>query len=337
MAIFLSILKIIGIILLSVLGLIIALILMVLFVPIRYRLKGVMPESAEGTEVIAKVTYLLHIISVCFTYKDKKTELSVRILGIPIRRNKDNNKENKKNKKNKKDAKKTDEPEKTETYETIRQQELPLEQPQYTIETWEDCRNREFEEFDTEPEELDIEAKGRDTESEQLDPEPDRANGFWGKICDFVRIIKEFCKKTYQTVYNLIHNTEKTIKRISSEVEFYSRYVQDERNKNAFSKCIFYLKKILKSVKPRRIKGNINFGMENPAATGQVLMYMSLIYPVMPRKLNINPDFEKKILEGDIYIKGRVLILVMLWSAVRIYFDRDVKRALRIMKRHREK
>lgn len=61
----LLVLKIIGIILASVLGLLIALLLIVLFAPIRYRLKA---EYEEAFEASAKITWLLRIISFTAEY-----------------------------------------------------------------------------------------------------------------------------------------------------------------------------------------------------------------------------------------------------------------------------
>ncbi len=61
----LLVLKIIGIILASVLGLLIALLLIVLFVPIRYKLKA---EYEEAFKASAKITWLLRIISFTAEY-----------------------------------------------------------------------------------------------------------------------------------------------------------------------------------------------------------------------------------------------------------------------------
>ena len=74
------ILKIIGIILLVILGLALFLLLTVLLVPVRYRGAGSWHEKPEGQ---IKVTWLLHILSVQASYLET-LELSVRIFGIRI-------------------------------------------------------------------------------------------------------------------------------------------------------------------------------------------------------------------------------------------------------------
>lgn len=73
MTIFLTILKIIGVILLSLLCLVIGIVLLLLFVPIRYEAEIV---SAEKVSVKAKITWLLHFIRLHLNYRD---ELSMKL------------------------------------------------------------------------------------------------------------------------------------------------------------------------------------------------------------------------------------------------------------------
>jgi len=76
----LTLLKIIGIVLLSVLGLFLVLILIVLFVPVRYRVKGYYKDDfvCHG-----KATWLLHLITVSIDF-EKELVTSFKILGIDI-------------------------------------------------------------------------------------------------------------------------------------------------------------------------------------------------------------------------------------------------------------
>lgn len=80
----LFILKIIGILLLAVLGLILAVTLLVLLVPVRYRLKASVLE--KNPDVDLRITWLLHLLSVRARYHPKggPFDLSVRILGIRL-------------------------------------------------------------------------------------------------------------------------------------------------------------------------------------------------------------------------------------------------------------
>ena len=76
--ILLTTLKVIGILLAITLGLIVGLILIVLFVPIRYN------ANVNNIDVKAKVTWLLHLLSVRLEFIDKRVKYKIKILGITI-------------------------------------------------------------------------------------------------------------------------------------------------------------------------------------------------------------------------------------------------------------
>ena len=80
--IFFLILKIIGIILAAVLGLAILLLLLVLFVPVRYRAYGVKKEGECRAE--AKISWLLHLISVPVAFREGELSAKIKILGITL-------------------------------------------------------------------------------------------------------------------------------------------------------------------------------------------------------------------------------------------------------------
>lgn len=79
MSVILFILKLIGIILLVLLGIIVTLLILVLFVPIRYDVSG---ELETEIAVHVKVTWLLHLISFVLDYEKGETVTCLRIMGI---------------------------------------------------------------------------------------------------------------------------------------------------------------------------------------------------------------------------------------------------------------
>ena len=71
--------------------------------------------------------------------------------------------------------------------------------------------------------------------------------------------------------------------------------------------------KLLKRWKPKVIKGTVRFGFEDPCHTGQALAAFSIIYPFIGEFLSIEPNFERRILKGDIKVRGgfRMVPLVL--------------------------
>lgn len=77
--IILFILKIIGVILLSILGLLLALLLIVLFVPVRYQLRA---SHGEALYLKGSVSWLLHLVRIRVTHIDGVFHIRARILGF---------------------------------------------------------------------------------------------------------------------------------------------------------------------------------------------------------------------------------------------------------------
>lgn len=82
------------------------------------------------------------------------------------------------------------------------------------------------------------------------------------------------------------------------------------------------LVRFLKRVRPRVVRGRIAFGLEDPAATGQLTGLIAVIPLFYETELCISPDFETEetYVRGNIYIKGHLLlihVLVLLIGLIR--------------------
>ena len=82
LAVLLTVLKIIGLILLGILAFVLALLLVVLFVPIRYKADGFYKD--KDYNVKGKAHWLLHAVTVSFDLKASKDPV-IRILGIKLK------------------------------------------------------------------------------------------------------------------------------------------------------------------------------------------------------------------------------------------------------------
>jgi len=125
--------------------------------------------------------------------------------------------------------------------------------------------------------------------------------------------------------------------KIKKEIRFWDKMINDTRNRNAALVLKNQLIRLLRAIRPRKVKGFIHFGFEDPATCGKVLMYLSMIYPTLPRKLVFDPSFEDTELYGNIVIKGRLYLIVVAVCAIRLYFNKDIKRMLALYKKHQNK
>ncbi len=116
-----------------------------------------------------------------------------------------------------------------------------------------------------------------------------------------------------------------TVKTIRSEYGFYKGLWDKPEGKAAvrhlWKECLYLLKKI----KPSKIEGNLTFGTEDPALTGQILGGIAIVYGCFPKKFQITPDFEEKRLEGKIHAKGKIRLIHVVIVAVKLWIDRNFR------------
>ena len=67
------------------------------------------------------------------------------------------------------------------------------------------------------------------------------------------------------------------------------------------------------------------YGADDPATTGERLGYMSLLFPLYYDNIDITPDFSEARLEGDLFMKGRIRLGTIGWSALKVIWNKNVK------------
>lgn len=261
------ILKIIGIILLVIIGITLALVGVVLFVPIRYRLKTETSNGVESLRTEARATWLLHLISAYITYEDKEMDWQVRVGWKKFKANEED----------------VEEDENLENKETV----------------------RNIENYDKEQDSGDEQTSNRE---------------------------KTYTSQQSTKKENRIEKIKCTIQRICGKIKNIKDFLMEETHIQAFlrlkKELIFFIKKI----KPDKIKGYIRFGLEDPYNTGRVLAMLSVLYPFYGENFQIHPEFEREIIEGDVFFKGRIHLMHLLLVLSRLYFDKNVKTAYKKLK-----
>ena len=145
---------------------------------------------------------------------------------------------------------------------------------------------------------------------------------FVRKLFSAVRNIKYTIRKIYDKINHIIHN-----------IRYYIRILQTESFKRAFVLCREQLLGLMKIVLPRKVSGTFTIGMEDPAATGQILSIYGILYPLIGDSITVVPDFEKPVMEGSFRFKGKITAFTLIRIAAKIYFDKDLKRVIRLFKK----
>lgn len=119
-------------------------------------------------------------------------------------------------------------------------------------------------------------------------------------------------KYTFWTLYD-------KIKKIWENISYYVNLLQEEETKLLISESLTALGKMLKSIRPRRVRANIRFGTGAPDTTGYAYGLCCMVAAAWRPGFWVTPDFEKKVLEGEFDVSGRITIWVLLVNGLKMY------------------
>lgn len=307
LSIILGILKVIGIILLIVLGLVLLILAIVLFVPIRYQ--GIGEITDEKKEAHIKVTWLLHAIriKVDYGYPDNP-QISVKALWIDVMKLLEK-------KKSKSQSADTADSEATELTETVDGTQA-VDDTQTVAERIEADTETDTEEADAldEKDEAGVEANAKDTVGDVAVEDAAEAEK-----------TKETLREKIDKIVFKITSVYDKIKSILGNIKYYWDVLNEEDTKGLIAHAFEALFKILKSIRPRKLRVTAEFGFDTPDTTGQLYGLYWSFKPALGEHVELTPNFEEKVLVGDLYFKGRITIFVILINGLKILFDKRLK------------
>lgn len=146
-----------------------------------------------------------------------------------------------------------------------------------------------------------------------------------GKISGFFRDFHQSLKripKIWTEIKNKLANGRQSFERMR---EIFT----NEENREVFRLLVSRGRKLFRHVRPKKIKGKLQFGFSDPYRTGQVLTAVSPFYGLYAKELELIPDFEHEVLKGEISVKGRIRMGVVLWTGIRLFLNKNFRRLLR--------
>lgn len=324
--ILISTLKIIGILLLILLGLLLFLLLSGLLVPVRYSIRG--EKGKEDWNARASLSWLFHALYISIRYDGKKPSYECYLFGIPLLRLKRWIDQHRSGKKRKPRIKKKapyhpSEENLPESIERKKEEGGGLKNNAPT----------------TDSKTLDIDSKAIDTDSQSKADTKDtiaenelESRESQKELTDGINTKKETENQKKEGHFSRIINKIKallqlpgkicfTIKKNYGKLKEWKTLLQSDDVKWLKKMGITRSKAIIAHIKPRRVRGDIKFGFEDPSNTGEVLGVLGIIYPILPRRLTIIPNFTEAILEGWLEARGRVYGVFFLIQTLQILFD----------------
>lgn len=338
MTILFVILKIIGIILLIVLAFVFVLLLLVLYAPFAYKISGAYEDEQSNYYGSANIKWLfIHI----FADITKKSSLSygVKIFGIKIYP-----KDKKKKINNKKNIKK--EITQNEIISSVNvdnaakneeNTECHINDKEHDNESNDIINNDKLENLSSSQKisknstlcenEIDYKNINKDNiNKNNLNQDKNRKNFNPAAPVDFIDSLmikfSDLINKVSDFIYKLLKKEDHVL-----------QFLDKPYTKRTLKRLKKIIKKFFKTISPKKSRGYLHFGLSNAADTGIILGKMSVFFPLYAKWLNIEPDFEHEIIEGNINVKGRIFIGIFIVPALFTIIGKDFKKTFNLIKK----
>ena len=300
----LQILAVIGIVLLVLLALLILTVLVVLFVPIRYRASG--EKEADRIEGVAAVSFLYPFLSFKWQRAGNENRWALRLLGIKLKGSP------------KVDKGKTTESEKTEKGKVAEPEKTDKGKAEETAQAAKPEKAAEPVNEEKQPATPSVQNAEAEDAARQAEETGTQETD---------RVSSE--KKARFTISGLCDKMEK----IRDNVEYYKERLTAEENRLFLKRTKERIFAVLKSIKPKVLTARVVCGTGSPDTTGYVCAVYGMLYPVIEDRISFTADFENKVLDGELSVKGKVRVVTLVRHGIKILLDKQLKVFLKEMKR----
>lgn len=295
----LVILKTIGIVLACIAAFILLIALLVLFVPMTYRVKA----SGENTDIKAgaKVKMLFGLLSANAAYEGMSLTYCVKIAWVTVF----------KGELGKKDAEALKEvlkEEETSSEEKTSECAPSAEMPSADAPSEETPKEKHVKSA-----EIPLEGEGFTENKTEKETAEERARRFIDKL---------------KTLYNKVKNIWEKIKT--------AKYIWDAPvTKNALKFLKIKAIQLFEHIKPGKITGRVTFGMEDPADTAKAYGTFNSLICMIDNRLVLVPEFENKCVRiENLNISGRIFTIYVLLLALKVLRNKDTRRVVRYIRRN---
>lgn len=311
LTVLLKVLSIVGILLLVLLGAALTAVLLALFFPVTYKLKGErrfaevsagaaeaggQAGAAEGAAPVfqmsgwVKVNWLFGLLRVRFFYPEPG-RLTVKALFFTLF---DSSREGEQKEEKDKPQKRSRQPKRQEQVNTSDQ---PADGTAGKEKTAQTVPQDAPETKEAGQAQKDGAGQGAGSDAETKESLPEKIECTIHKLCDKIKEIRE-------------------------NIDFYKELLLCDDTKGLVNHAFRRLGKILRSIRPRKLSADILFGAGSPDTTGYALGVYGILSPHLGGRVNITPDFTRAVLAGELYAAGHITVFQLLRHGVMLLLDR---------------
>ena len=328
--ILLMILKIIGIILLAIIGIALLIVILILFVPIRYKIQA---HRYDDTMAKVNVSWLLSAIRFTLEYNGAEVDTKIRILGFDGSKfiNGDTkqkqediidytNEEEKTEPKTEPKACDTDALDENKS-DNVSNNTNGIDKSDDTnkdndIDT-KDSTNTDNA-IDTEDS---INQSDISSSKEQKKKNTRKPKNIFSRLVFKAKKIyhkfKTWCKK--------LMNMLKKADDIKTKLLALAEFIDSREFKDNFAFVKVQLGRLFKHIMPLKHRIKLEFGTGSPDTTGEILGALAVVMALTGMNIQVMPDFDNAIFRGEIYMKGRIRLFNILIIALKVYFNKELR------------
>jgi hypothetical protein len=328
------ILKIIGIILLVLILLALALVLLVLCTPLRYRVQGSYHDGKPDVE--AKLHIWFSALAVYATFTEAGFALYLRIFGIRkylMKPPEETAAETKTSVSKPQDEVKTSEtvkPEsRTDGEERLKTEKVEenVSEPKYSVQPEEHTETADTAKVEKET--------GKTADPEKTEKKPDKAAApekEKSSVSEKLQGASEKCSGVVNKIKALYEKAQNLYASLQKKKEAVEWFLGQASTKHILVVLKNQAVKIVKSILPRTLTGELTLGLDDPATMGQICMFGGMFYPMYEKRFKFTPVFGESRIDGEGYLKGRVILGAILAHLLRVLLVRDFYRCLKNVK-----
>ena len=323
--ILLLILKWIGIVLAVFLLLVLLLINLGLFVPVRYRADASCQNDIETLEAEFELSWMWKLFFLTACWKKGKADMKIRIgLKYLFSEEKEGKSEEKIEVPEEKEENDLQKEKEEQKFLKEQKESLPSEKTNRSLPENNVQEQAEKRECHQEKTESGIDKEEEEKESFTADRR--KAGGrkkkpLWDRMKEKISEWIESCKSFWRKILAMRRNFRGKKEQIES-------FLTDASHRRAFCSLKREVRRFLGHVSPKDVKIVGKIGLEDPYMTGQALAVLGMLFPFLGENTVIVPDFENKVLEGSVHIEGKIhnfRMLAILWRLIK---DRDVRKII---------
>lgn len=354
MGVVLLILKILGITLLCILGLVLLILALVLFVPIRYRVKGSVRSKKEHEGTVL-VSWLLRTLTIRVIDDPETKTISkrIRILGLfgrkwdevifPKKKEEDEDEEPEEDAAGSTSQSVSESTsagstagssESSSGNTSVSHAESPAETSSATVSQTATDSAVSTVEVTSES----TSAGKPENSSESISGSSGSADS--GSIESGGETAETEEKPKKRSIGERIEDMKETA---SCVLELFSRrkdllktYFTKKSTKAAVAKLWKTVKWLLKTIAPRKGHAEVTFGLKDPEMTGKAFAAAASLYPWYGGHIDVYPEFSGEKLEGEGDVRGRLRLWGVVIRGLSILFDKNIKKVRREFKTVKE-